>query len=233
VSACPCVCTDVHVCGLGHTSPGARVTSLFQRAHLWTSAGAGVCICASGRGRGAHPCRHGRARALTHAYKALPSCPCPEILSTLTSAPIRYQAPGAPGCPAHPQTPSPSGPRPRSPSPCSASLTPTPRLRDLGVPAPSPHPPGPPADTGSPRGVLLAGTQSWWREGGLTAQGGARARLQGGSSEPCRRERASGPSPEEGGPEAEQEAPGQGPEAAPRPRPPVAQVSPATVHVHF
>lgn len=63
------------------------------------------------------------------------------------------------------------------------------------------------------------------REGGLESQGG------GVSWKPCGRGRASGPSPEEGRPQAEQQPPGQGPGATPRPRPPVAQIRPAAVHI--
>lgn len=106
-------------------------------------------------------------------------------------------------------------------------------LRDLGVPAPSPLPWGLLQTLGS----LEA---SYWP--GLRAGGEREAsRLREGpgpvSSEPCWgrgvRGRASGPSPEEGRPQAEQEPPSQGPGTAPRPRAAVAQVSPATVHIHF
>lgn len=45
----------------------------------------------------------------------------PMIPSSLTSLPIRYQAPGPPGSPAHPQTPSPSAPHHLQPLACASS----------------------------------------------------------------------------------------------------------------
>ena len=91
--------------------------------------------------------------------------------------------------------------------------------RRPGGPSPLPAPPG-------PGDILLAGTRSWWREREASS-----LREGGVSWKPCGRGRASGPSPEEGRPQAEQQRPGQGPGATPRPRPPVAQIRPAAVHI--
>lgn len=106
-------------------------------------------------------------------------------------------------------------------------------LGDLGVPAPRPP---------SPPGASFRHRVSWSRPAGRSSElvergrlpcaGRGETRLWGGSWEACSGG-SSGPSPQDGGPQAEQEPPGQGPGAAPHPRPSIAQVSPTTVHVHF
>lgn len=65
------------------------------------------------------------------------------------------------------------------------------------------------------------------------AEEGPATGSRGQAQKPCGREGDSGPSPEEGGPQAEQEPSGQGPGAAPGLRHPIAQILLAAVHVYF
>jgi hypothetical protein len=124
-----------------------------------------------------------------------------------------------------------------------------------GGPSPLPSPQLPARTPDLLKEVQLPGTQSWWRGGEVSHLGRVKATdgdagptlpqpqpgqagraptgSWGASSEALQEEGTSGPSPEEGRPQAEKESPSQGPRAAPHQGCPVTQILLTAFHVDF